>query len=71
MCKSFYGIDVIDLEVVAAMKFDKAVVKTLGECVVEGLTNTNEFLIMWREHFLDKMQPKCMPKFWDVNRSTR
>lgn len=28
-----------------------------------------KFIVMWRQHFIDNMNPKYMPDFWDVNYS--
>ena len=42
-----------------------------GEEVVKILLENDEienFMRMWRQHFLDSMNPKYMPKFWSVDR---
>jgi len=48
-------------------------VKSHGEIVVEklmleGKEAIQEFVEMWRQHFLDHANPKYMPKHWDVKR---
>lgn len=47
--------------------------KSHGELVVEKLVlegpdAIQAFVEMWRQHFLDTMNPKYMPKYWDVKR---
>ena len=39
-----------------------------GKVVVEKLENLQEFTEMWRQHFIDTMHPKFMPKHWSVER---
>lgn len=39
-----------------------------GESVVKNLDSIEEFIIMWRKHFVDKTQPKFLPEYWDVNK---
>ncbi len=48
--------------------------KSHGELVVEkikleGREAIQDFVEMWRQHFLDYANPKYMPKHWDVKRS--
>jgi hypothetical protein len=48
-------------------------VKSHGEIVVEklmleGREAIQEFVEMWRKHFLEHAKPKYMPKHWDVKR---
>lgn len=48
-------------------------IKSHGEIVVEklmleGKDTIQEFVEMWRQHFLDHAKPKYMPKYWDVKR---
>ena len=43
-----------------------------SKIIVENYLENNEimnFIIMWRQHFLDSMKPKFMPEGWDVNYS--
>ncbi len=39
-----------------------------GRAVVEKIEDFNEFIIMWRQHFVDAMQPQFLNPHWDVNR---
>jgi exonuclease 3'-5' domain-containing protein 2 len=65
------GIDVVNLEEVAAMEFDTPNIQTQGKLIVDRLTNLDEFVIRWREHFIEVMQPKFLPEYWDKNRGIR
>lgn len=44
-----------------------------AEKIIKEITKTDEktqdFIIMWRNHFLNTMKPKFMPKNWNVNLS--
>jgi len=45
--------------------------KKLSELVIEKVIERCEiesFIKMWRKHFVDIMNPKFMPMFWDINR---
>lgn len=37
-----------------------------GKHIVDQF-DLQEFVVMWRQHFLDNMKPQYMPEFWDVN----
>jgi len=39
-----------------------------GKTIVDKIENFQEFVERWRQHFLDSMSPKFMPKFWSVHR---
>jgi hypothetical protein len=39
-----------------------------GEMIMSNITDLQEFVEMWRKHFLEKMSPKFMPEKWSVNR---
>lgn len=48
-------------------------IRSHGEIVIEkvmidGDEAVQEFVEMWRKHFLIHMKPKYMPKYWDVKR---
>lgn len=48
-------------------------IKSHGEVVIEkvllgGRESMQEFVEMWRNHFLEHAKPKYMPKYWDVKR---
>ena len=40
-----------------------------GELIVKMVGDIEEFVKTWRQHFLNSMNPKHLPAFWDVNRS--
>lgn len=46
-------------------------VTTHGEMVVSKLTDVNEFVIIWRNHFVESTEPKFLPPFWDTGRNAR
>lgn len=39
-----------------------------GKFVVEKIENIQDFVVMWRQDFVNKMMPKFMPEYWDINR---
>jgi cation-transporting P-type ATPase D len=39
-----------------------------GAIVLSKVDDLDNFVIMWRNHFLKTMQPKCLPKYWDSKR---
>jgi hypothetical protein len=43
-----------------------------GKVVVDNLKtkqDIQDFIVFWRKHFIDTMNPKFMIDFWDINRS--
>ena len=38
-----------------------------SEVVVSKCEDLKEFIKMWREHFVQTMQPKYMPDYWNIN----
>lgn len=40
-----------------------------GQKVIEKVTNYQEFAERWRNHFVQTMRPRFLPKGWDVKRS--
>lgn len=53
---------------------NRTTVKTHAEMVVEKLQDLdtiNHFVIMWRKHFIETMEPKFLPDHWDVERQFR
>jgi hypothetical protein len=42
--------------------------KSHGELVLEHITDLDEFVIMWRKHFLHHMDPQFLPDNWDCER---
>jgi hypothetical protein len=41
--------------------------KTHGQIVVESVGDVYAFEEMWREHFVNEMKPKFLPKGWSIN----
>lgn len=42
--------------------------KNYGEFVVEKIGDIQAFTQRWRQHFLDVMDPKFLPEYWDVTK---
>jgi len=40
----------------------------MEKLIMEGEDAIQEFVEMWREHFIRTMKPKYMPKYWDIKR---
>lgn len=58
-----------DLENFAEMNITiKKNIKSDGELVVENIKDLQEFVIMWRQHFIETMKPGFMPEGWNVER---
>jgi len=62
------------IENLIQISYDEAKkMKSHGEIVVEklmleGPDAMQKFVEMWRQHFVDTMKPKYMPKHWDIKR---
>lgn len=41
--------------------------KSHGEILMSKV-DQHEFVVMWRQHFIETMKPKYMPKGWDINK---
>lgn len=41
--------------------------KSFGQFVVESLEDLDSFVKDWRTHFVESMEPKFLPPYWDVN----
>lgn len=50
-----------------AKKTSRTDFKTFGQMVVEDLDNIDSFIIKWRTHFVLKMNPKHLPRYWNFN----
>ena len=62
--------DIFDVETLRKLRdFDCAVRPHTqhGELVVKHYDPDN-FAIMWRQHFVDHMEPQCLPDYWHVER---
>lgn len=66
--KSFFKIKRLTRSRLKSMASIKPIVikKTHGEIVNEKIDNLQTFVEMWREHFIDKMNPQFLPKNWSV-----
>jgi len=42
-----------------------------SKLIVESTTDLDEFVIMWRRHFVDIMNPQFLPDYWSVEHETR
>lgn len=42
-----------------------------GQIVVSRLDSIQNFVEMWREHFINTMQPKFMPAGWEIKRDAK
>ena len=59
-----------DLESAAKIKYktkDKEHVD-FGEHIVNSISSLDEFMIMWRKHFVKLLEPKFLPQYWDINK---
>ena len=53
-----------DLIKMSKMNVDKAQ-KEWAKYIVDKCEDINEFIKMWRNHFLDTMKPQFLPEFWE------
>ena len=54
-----------DLEEISGIK-ESVIEKTHGQVVMEQVKDIQDFIEMWRQHFIDNNDCKYMPKNWDV-----
>jgi hypothetical protein len=54
-----------DLEEISGIK-ECVIDKTHGQVVIEQVEDIQDFIEMWRQHFVDNNECKFMPKNWDV-----
>jgi len=57
-------VTVNDIKKVATMNADKDR-KEWSFCIVEKCEDIQSFIVRWRKHFLNTMEPKFLPDFWD------
>jgi hypothetical protein len=38
-----------------------------GKMMIDIIPNLQDFIVMWRKHFIDSMKPKFMPLYWDID----
>lgn len=71
--KAYTGKDIISEEDLITLSSTKSVnartITTHSEIVMNNIENLQEFVEMWREHFLEHLDPQYMPKHWDLKRS--
>lgn len=68
--KEFLQVDEVtkeDIKQINQIKYFTKVDKPFGQLIVEKLENINDFIFMWRKHFVEVMQPKYLPIFWNIN----
>ena len=53
---------ILDKEISAGDKF------IFGKAVVDSVESLQDFVVIWRKHFVENTNPKFLPKHWDVNR---
>jgi len=62
-------IENIDLKLLAKQKIKKPkLYQSHGKLVVEKIDNCQEFVEMWRKHFIENANPQFMPDMWSLNR---
>ena len=66
--KSFFGIKrLTKSRLIQLSKIRKNKNKTHGEMVVSSLDNIQDFIEMWRKHFVDNTKPKFLPDNWKID----
>lgn len=53
------------------INYKKVDASNYGEQIVKSLKDVSPFIVNWRKHFLESMNPQFMPDLWDVNRVDR
>jgi hypothetical protein len=59
--------DLIELSKIKSIEAKS--ITTHSEIVIKQIEDFQEFVEMWREHFLENLKPQYMPQHWDVKRS--
>lgn len=57
-----------DIDRILNYKLTKEKINTTSKQVVKAFDNLQDLIILWRQHFIDVLQPKYMPLHWDVFR---
>lgn len=66
--KSFFGIKRLTKSTLIKLSTIKIKTsKTHGEMVVSSLENIQDFIEMWRKHFVDNTKPKFLPDNWKID----
>lgn len=66
--KNYFNIDYVDdkvLEKLSNLETNNTL-KTHGEIVISKLTNIQEFIELWREHFINNNDCKYLPENWNI-----
>lgn len=42
--------------------------QTYGEMLASKIEDLHEFMVFWRKHFIETMNPQHMPPNWDINK---
>lgn len=70
--REHYGSEVNDDQLMRADNLDPLLkdndYKPYGQYVVESVPDLHQFVVMWRKHFIETMEPQFMPVHWDINR---
>ncbi len=45
--------------------------RTHGQIVVEQIESIDDFIIIWRKHFIDNCNPQYLPENWRINNPTK
>lgn len=65
-----FNLDVSELDLdLIYKKCSKNIVdqKDLPKLLINNINDLQDFIKMWRMHFVDTMKPKYLPKFWNVD----
>lgn len=67
--KSFFGIKrLTDSRLKSMVDVRSTVIKkTHGKIVIEKIDNLQYFVEVWRNHFIEKMNPQFLPKNWSIS----
>ena len=66
--KKYYNKSKITLQEIKKAQYLSNKDIDFGSIVVSKISNLNEFALRWRNHFVKVMNPKYLPKLWDINK---
>jgi hypothetical protein len=73
--ESFFKVEHVEakhIEQLVELESDtKTVIARHGEIIMNNIEDLQGFVEMWREDFLNSMNPGFMPKYWDVKRPAK
>jgi len=65
--EDYFGKDDITMEEIEFLvKNIKTQFRTFAKKVVENLDNIRDFQLRWRKHFVDSMNPRYLPDYWNI-----